>query len=46
MGVREQPITKAMKYGKLYRYKCRMCGRIFKDYWLPEAKRLCPKCQI
>jgi len=45
MGVREQPITRAMKYGRLQSYKCRKCGHTFKDYYLPEEKRLCPKCQ-
>ncbi|MBA7581480.1 hypothetical protein ES708_23385 [subsurface metagenome] len=44
MGVKEQPITKAMKYGRLRRYKCRGCGRTFKDYYLPEEERVCPKC--
>lgn len=42
--MREQPITNRMKYGKLRRYKCRLCGRIFKDYYLPEDKRVCPRC--
>ncbi|GAJ24435.1 unnamed protein product, partial [marine sediment metagenome] len=44
MGVREQPITRAMKYGKLRCYKCRVCGRTFKDYYLPEEKRVCTRC--
>jgi len=44
MGVREQPITRAMKYGRLRRYKCRGCGQTFKDYYLPEEERVCPKC--
>jgi len=44
MGVRDQPITNRMKYGSLRRYKCRLCGRTFKDYYLPEDKRLCTRC--
>ena len=44
MGVREQPITRAMKYGKIRRYKCRLCGRTFNDYYLPEDKRVCTRC--
>ena len=44
VGVREQPITRKMMYGKLRRYKCRVCGKLFKDYFLPEEKRMCPRC--
>ena len=44
MGVREQPITNRMKYGKLRTYKCLKCGRLFKDYYLPEEKRVCSRC--
>ncbi len=44
MGVKEQPIIRVMKYGRLRRYKCRVCGRTFKDYYLPEDKRVCPRC--
>lgn len=44
MGYPEQPITKAMKYGKVRRYRCRKCGRTFKDYYLPEDKRVCARC--
>ena len=44
MGMREQPITNRMKYGRLRRYKCRKCGRTFKDYHLQEEERVCPKC--
>ena len=43
MGVKEQPITRVTKY-KVRRYRCRVCGRTFKDYYLPEDKRLCPRC--
>ncbi len=44
MGVREQPVTNRMKYGKLRRYTCRSCGVKFKGYYLLEDKRVCPKC--
>ena len=44
MGVKEQPVTNRMKYGKLRRYTCRLCGQAFKDYWLPEKERICPRC--
>ncbi len=44
MGMREQPITMKMMYGKLRRYKCRQCGRPFRDYYLPEEKRVCARC--
>ncbi|HUV53496.1 MAG TPA: hypothetical protein VMW64_10560 [Dehalococcoidia bacterium] len=46
MGVREQPVTNRMKYGKLRRYTCRKCGRTFKDYYLPEDKRVCTRCAL
>ncbi|MBA7549308.1 hypothetical protein ES705_41787 [subsurface metagenome] len=46
MGMREQPTTNRMKYGRLRRYKCRMCGRTFKDYYLPEDKRVCTRCAV
>ena len=46
MGVREQPVTNRMKYGRLRRYKCRVCGGTFKDYYLPEDKRLCTRCAV
>jgi len=46
MGVREQPITRVTKYGKLSRYTCRVCGRTFKDYYLPEDKRVCTRCAV
>ena len=44
MGVREQPISRATKY-KVRRYRCRKCGRTFKDYYLPEEKRVCTRCK-
>ena len=44
MGFPEQPVTRKMLYGKLRRYTCRKCGVKFKDYWLPEDKRVCPRC--
>lgn len=44
MGNPEQPITRKMLYGKLRYYKCRRCGRKFKDYFLPEEKRVCMRC--
>ncbi|MBA7579246.1 hypothetical protein ES708_21115 [subsurface metagenome] len=44
MGFPEQPITREMKYGKIRRYKCRVCGRTFNDYWLREEKRVCTRC--
>ena len=46
MGVKEQPITRAMEYGKLRRYKCRKCSRTFKDHYLMEDKRVCPRCAV
>jgi rRNA maturation endonuclease Nob1 len=46
MGYPEQPITKRMKYGRLRRYKCRVCGRSFKDYYLPEDRRVCARCVV
>jgi len=46
MGMREQPITRRMKYGKMRRYKCRVCGRTFNDYALPEDERICTKCLV
>ena len=44
MGNPEQPVTMKMLYGKLRRYKCRVCGRTFRDYYLPEDERVCPRC--
>ena len=44
MGYPEQPITRKMLYGGLRHYECRQCGRVFKDYCLPEEKRVCPRC--
>jgi len=44
MGTKEQPVTKRMLYGKLRIYKCRKCGRKFKDYYLPEEDRVCARC--
>ena len=44
VGFPEQPITNRMKYGKVRKYKCRRCGRVFKDYYLPEEKRVCVRC--
>lgn len=44
MGYPEQPITNRMKYGRLRVYKCRVCDRTFKDYYLPEEKRVCARC--
>jgi len=44
VGVKEQPVTRVMKYGKVRRYTCRRCGRPFKDFWLPEEGRLCTRC--
>jgi len=46
MGVREQPITRKMIYGRLRRYTCRVCGLTFKDYYLPEEKRICTRCTL
>lgn len=28
----------------LRHYKCHVCGRPFKDYYLPEEKRVCTRC--
>jgi len=44
VGNPEQPVTMKMLYGKLRRYKCRVCGRTFRDYYLPEDERVCPRC--
>jgi len=44
MGYPEQPVTRKMLYGRLRTYTCRKCGRKFKDYYLPEEKRVCPRC--
>jgi len=44
VGYPEQPVSRSLKYRKLRRYKCRVCGRIFKDWYLPEEKRICPRC--
>jgi len=46
MGVREQPVTRVMKYARLRRYKCRVCGRPFKDYYLQEDKQVCTRCAV
>lgn len=46
MGYPEQPVTRRMKYGRLRRYKCRAYGQSFKDYYLPEDKRVYPRCCI
>jgi len=46
MGYPEQPVTRCMRYGRLRRYKCRVCGRSFKDYYLPEDKRVCARCVV
>jgi hypothetical protein len=46
MGIKEQPVTRRMEYGTLRRYKCRVCGRPFKDYALPEDKRICTRCLV
>jgi len=46
MGVREQPVTNRMKYGGLRRYTCRSCGAKFRDYYLPEDKRVCTRCAV
>ena len=46
MGMREQPVTRGMGYGPLRRYKCRVCGWTFKDYFLPEDKRICTRCLV
>ena len=46
MGMREQPVTRRMEYRSLRRYKCRVCGRICKDYVLPEDKRICTRCLV
>ena len=42
VGYREEPPRK--EYGSLRAYKCRRCGEKFKDYYLPEKKRICPRC--
>ena len=42
MGYPEFPSWKEKR--KLRRYTCRRCGRKFKDYYLPEEKRICPRC--
>jgi rubrerythrin len=42
MGYPEYPSWKEKR--KLRRYKCRICGTVFKDYYLPEDKRVCPRC--
>jgi hypothetical protein len=44
MGYPEQPVCRNMEYVKIRRYKCRKCGQFFKDYYWPEAKRVCAKC--
>jgi hypothetical protein len=44
MGYPQQPITRKMIYGRLRTYKCRSCGRAFKDHYLPEGKRVCARC--
>jgi DNA-directed RNA polymerase subunit RPC12/RpoP len=42
MGYPECPSWKERR--TLRSYKCRRCGRKFKDYYLPEEKRVCPRC--
>ena len=42
MGYRQQPPQK--EYGSVRNYKCRKCGRVFKDWYLPEEKRVCTRC--
>jgi len=37
MGYPEYPIWKEKR--RLRRYKCRICGKVFKDWYLPEAER-------
>ncbi|MBW2560643.1 MAG: hypothetical protein JRE40_07290 [Deltaproteobacteria bacterium] len=43
MGMREEPVEENM-HGKLRQYKCRLCGVVFKEYYLPEDKRICASC--
>jgi len=33
-------------YGKLRRYKCRVCGNYYKDYYSPPENRLCSSCSL
>jgi len=33
-----------MIYDRLRWYKYQRCGRIFKDWYLLEEKRVCPRC--
>jgi rubrerythrin len=42
MGYPEYPSWKEKR--KLRRYKCRVCGRVFKDWYLSEQERICPTC--
>ena len=41
MGYPEQSVKEK---AKLFRYKCRECGRKFKAYYLPPELRVCAKC--
>lgn len=41
MGMPEQP---AKEKRKLFKYKCRKCCKEFKDWYLPEDKRICTEC--
>jgi DNA-directed RNA polymerase subunit RPC12/RpoP len=42
MGYPEYPSWRERR--RLRRYKCRWCGRKFRDYYLPEEKRVCARC--
>ncbi len=39
-------LSRTLQKTDLRRYKCRVCGRPFKDYYLPEEKRVCPRCTV
>jgi rRNA maturation endonuclease Nob1 len=43
MGNPEYPSWKVQKK-RLRKYKCRICDRTFRDWYLPEGKRICPRC--
>jgi len=46
MGVREQPITRVMIYGKLRRYKCRVCGLLFREPKPPESSKAAKHAEL
>ncbi len=37
-------LSRTLQKTDLRRYKCRVCGRTFKNYYLLEEKRVCPRC--